>query len=277
MRSKVFLWIIAVAVIAPAVSRAEIFCPTRYFIDVVAAPQQNIIVGPGSDSFYSKVTSKLTSTKAVCSVTPPANAKIPFTYPYQKFSNVADDGIRYYDFAWKEITDIISGIFDEPKKSTSTQVTYATTHYAGGTVPQQGMKYVFDCNLLPKLRFRVSSADGWHSTEVETAATDVIISEVESVRGKPRRFDVTCYYPYPKTVSVDFPRQTRPDNRDISTNLPKTGFYRVYDMNATLWGQVCHRDCEENLTLPSGTGAIDGASYNAAVNSCTNACKARGW
>ena len=63
-------------------------------------------------------------------------------------------------------------------------------------------------------------------------ATDVSAVEVQNLPGQPRRFDVTCWYAFPSTVTVDFPRQTRPDNRDIGVNMAGDGFYRVYDFRS---------------------------------------------
>jgi hypothetical protein len=110
-------------------------------------------------------------------------------------------------------------------------------------------------------------------------ATDVSAVEVQNVAGQPRRFDVTCWYAFPKTVRVDFPRQTRPDNRDIGVNLAGDGFYRVYDMNRSIWGQMCRRDCEatEQFIGPGSGGDFTGGDYENRVNMCISSCVSRGW
>lgn len=164
-----------------------------------------------------------------------------------------------------------NGEWTAPDSGTTQQNTQVTVRVPSN---RKNMKYIFDCNRYQPARMIVSSGS-WHSTEVRMPATDVSIVEVENTPGQPRRFDVTCHYSFPKTVKVDFPRQTRPDNRDIDINLKKNGFYRVYDINNSLWRKLCTRECNESIGhIPSFT-RTDGLGEW--IQQCVNNCVSRGW
>lgn len=255
-------------------AQAEISCPTSYRLEVAASPAANTTVGPGPENKHrSNVTAQLTSSKAICSVRPPKELR--FTVVHTAVQLPGNESTKYFSHPWEESRGLISKLIEgKPKKASPTQVTTASvlTHGAYPGAPVNGLEVVFDCATQPAVQVRTSSGT-WQATSASAIPVDVTLAEAPSLRGSPRLFDVTCHYEYPAPVSVDFPRQTRSDNRDISTNLNKTGFYRVYDMNAELWKKVCARDCSDNLTVVSGR--TEGLGEH--IQQCTKSCIQRGW
>lgn len=257
-----------------SVASAEILCPASYQVDVEASPGANGTVGPGTENKYrSEVTAQLTKNKAICSVRLPKTPR--FTVTYAGVQLLGNDATTYFSHPWQEVGDPISRLLDdEPRRATATQVTTATVVTGGGyrESPSRGLRVVFDCAQQPPVKV-TTSAGTWHTTTAAAVPVDVTLEEAPSLRGTPRRFDISCHYAYPAVVSVEFPRQRTVDNRDVSTNLDKTGFYRVYDLNAALWKQVCARDCGEDLFVsPRRVEGLD-----AHIERCIQSCTERGW
>lgn len=288
LRKQACILLASFLVFVSRFASADILCPTNYYIDVLEAPYWNLVVGPDASSgsgytaYPSDVRSNLTSTKSQCtSSTPHDQIRIARAFTNVTFSNSADDGRKYFDYDWTD-TDHCNGFeefigtcseLSEWYSVTDTQVSYRVK--GNGTTTGGREVIVFDCaDNSRDVNLEVSSGT-WHSVNYRRKAVDVEISEVQSSRGQPRRFNVTCYYEYPKRVKVDFPRQTRADNRDISTNLNKTGFYRVYHMNNNLWRQVCTRDCNESIGHISSFSRTDGLGDW--IQQCVNGCVAKGW
>jgi len=251
-------------------AQAEVLCPTSFRLD--APGGTSVTVGP-TGQYKSAVTAQLTATQEVCSVVPSNAPRIQIVHKAVKLPG--NDTTKYFDHVWEEISDPLTKLIDgKPKKAAPTQVTTAAvlTHGAYPGAPATGLKVVFECAANPPLTVNVS-APNWTSSNAQIKGVDVSIKEVASLRGTPRLFDVTCVYEYPQVVYVSFPRQTRADNRDISVNLNKTGFYRVYDMNKSIWGNICEQTCRDSVSQYRGSAEGLGAY----ITQCRNTCVNKGW
>lgn len=268
-------------------AQAEIMCPTSLYIDVPANPDWNLVVGPdaahgsGYTAYPSKIISKLSKNKSICKAPAPTYRSVPIVHKNITLSSGKDDGVKYLDHDPTDDYDC-SGWNGVPCDEYPAYVPTQIISIRPNTRIREDNLYIerFDCADQSRVRMEVSSG-AWHDVVYSVPATDVSMVEVASNRGQPRRFDVTCHYAFPKTVGVNFPRQFGEGNRDISVNLKKTGFYRVYDMNNNLWGKVCNQRCGETVQCSGcGTGDAYGSAADAYANNlqqCKDKCVGGGW
>lgn len=70
-----------------------------------------------------------------------------------------------------------------------------------------------------------------------------------------------CVYITPANTAVYFPRQKRADNRDLTTNLNRTGFIRQWGMTEYKCNQICDRDCREEGLTPDASNVWDNIPF----------------
>ncbi len=257
-----------VALTAGTAAHAELLCPTRYQLDVPKAPQAATTVGPGKDNrLKSGVLALLTKSKATCTVRPPSGEQ--FAVIHEAVALLGGARTHYLDVPWEEVwAPSLQVTQRRAKRATATQVTTASSVVSDELtgVSASGLNVVFDCASQPAVAVRVS-ATGWSSTTSLAVPVDVSLREIPS-SGSFRLFDVTCHYRYPAVVGVDLPRRAPVDERVVTTNLTKVGFYGASDMSAAIREKLCARDCSETFMSPLRRSESLGLPFEQCRASC---------
>jgi len=121
-----------------------------------------------------------------------------------------------------------------------------------------------------------TSADSWNGRSYQLGNAKMHYNGPSGTHTVEEAFSGTFQCSWqPDDAAVDFPRQFREDNRDISVNLNRTGFYRVYHMHDALWEDVCVMQCSEGRTCAPGPYGCIGLGE--AIAECVDDCVDRGW
>lgn len=246
-------------IFSTATLEAEVFCPDSIS---VKTSYGTFKVGTADDAdFYAKVTARLTSKKAICEakvgnvmLTSYTTGEFPLTdfAAALPWANGLDYKIRsngeYFDL--KETGMGLELVTSWKEKyyrcsfSGSGKITTSDPYDPGGPYGWNG--YIYN----QKVRA--------HTTNNKTGF---------------------CSANLPPVIKIDFPRQTRPDNRDISVNFEKNGFYRVYDMFNERWAKLCRADCTENIYdgLQGYRYGVSSEYLNDQIQNCTDYCVNKGW